>query len=73
MTNEEFLIRYSVDWRIEAIRKLNSELDGIMERCTHSVVDKQHKRIDSYGEKPDFYTNFHCKICDKRWIENGSK
>lgn len=67
--------------KIEELQKrmleLRSQIKEIQEECSHPIaaLDKTHKaNTGNYDPSADrHWTEFHCRLCDKQWSEEGSK
>lgn len=53
-------------------RDLDAEEAALQQRCQHPAGKKTHRREDRWDTKPEFYTDFYCPDCDKRWTHPGS-
>lgn len=66
--------------RVKAIQikmaQLRNELEGIQESCPHNPweIDVKHGcSTGNYDPSCDrYWTNCHCRVCDKTWTEEGS-
>ena len=54
---------------------IQQKIVAIQEQCSHPVeaLEKKHGSIEGYSEPTQYYTDFHCQLCDKRWHEDGTK
>lgn len=70
-TEYELLTRHMVHNNHLKIKALQRNTEFWREKCDHSHVNIEHKRVDSHP--PEFYSNMRCLVCGKRWTEEGSK
>ena len=71
-TEDEFITNYLINKHKAKIEDSTMYIKQQQELCKHRLVIKKHSRVDGDGS-PEFYTHFSCKICDKKWTEEGSK
>ena len=45
---------------------------ALQQHCKHPAGKKTHRREDVWGANPEFYTDFYCPDCDRRWTLDGS-
>ena len=75
MPNTKSLATQIAELQAEIDEK-RKQLGKLQAQCTHpaEAVNKKHDR--SRGEvlvsEIEYWTNFHCTICDKRWTKDGS-
>jgi hypothetical protein len=59
----------------DQIKQLEGEVRKIQDQCPHPhfMLKKRHTNHCSMEYGPaDYYTHFHCELCDKRWTVDGS-
>lgn len=61
----------------EEIVALQTKIAKIQDKCNHpkeATTKKHGSNTGNYDPSADCYwTDFHCKLCDKQWTEDGSK
>lgn len=66
-----------IDEYLEQISELQKKIEAIQNRCLHpqQALEKKHgANTGNYDPSSDCYwTDFHCKLCQKKWVEDGSK
>jgi len=59
----------------QEIKDIESSIASIQTLCSHpeEAVTKVHKgSTGNPYEANEYWTNFHCELCDKRWTLDGS-
>lgn len=72
LTEQELLTRYIIRIEQKRIREAEIVIADWQRGCDHRLAEVKHRRVD-YDNTPEFFTDFKCPICDKRWTEEGSK
>jgi len=72
----EYSIKRRVKFLQTQIKQANNEITALQGRCDHPFEElevKHDSNTGNYDPSADCYwTDFHCKLCDKRWSVDGS-
>ncbi len=60
---------------VEQQNKLALKLKVLQEKCKHptNYITKKHGASTGGWDENEYWTNFTCRACGHRWIEDGSK
>ena len=59
---------------MEEMSRVTEKLTAIQDNCSHPYIEwKYGSNTGNYDPSADAYwTEYHCKLCDKRWQQEGS-
>lgn len=59
----------------QKIAECESQIKELQDTCSHPPLALEYRHCSNTGnylEADEYWTDFHCTLCEKRWSEDGS-